>query len=114
MFAKAEWKLKNMRNLELNSDVVDFLKSAGDGSNLEVEEQQITPQKEQATTQTTTYNSGKVKVGSREMTREENQQYLDFQRAHPEIDWGADAMYTGYESKSASNVPVPLRTRDMF
>ena len=114
MFAKAEWKLKNMRNLELNSDVVDFLKSAGDGSNIEVEEQQITPQKEQATTQTTTYNSGKVKVGSREMTREEYQQYLDFQRAHPEIDWGADAMYTGYESKSASNVPVPLRTRDMF
>ena len=114
MFAKAEWKLKNMRNLELNSDVVDFLKSAGDGSNIEVEEQQITPQKEQATTQITTYNSGKVKVGSREMTREEYQQYLDFQRAHPEIDWGADAMYTGYESKSASNVPVPLRTRDMF
>ena len=114
MFAKAEWKLKNMRNLELNSDVVDFLKSAGDGSNIEVEEQQITPQKEQATTQITTYNSGKVKVGNREMTREEYQQYLDFQRAHPEIDWGADAMYTGYESKSASNVPVPLRTRDMF
>lgn len=118
MFAKAEWKLKNMRNVELNSDVIDFLKSVDDGSNIEVEEQYIqqqsTPQKEQPMTQTTTYNSGKVKVGNREMTREEYQQYLDFQRAHPEIDWGADAMYTGYESKSASNVPVPLRTRDMF
>lgn len=122
MFAKAEWKLKNMRNVTLNSDVVDFLKTADMESNIDYEEEQSIPQQSapQQQTKTVTYNSGnnnnsnKIKVGSREMTREEYQQYLDFQKAHPEIDWGADAMYTGYESQSASNVPVPLRTRNMF
>ena len=111
-----------MRNVTLNSDVVDFLKTADMESNIDYEEEQYTPQQSapQQQTKTVTYNSGnnsnsnKIKVGSREMTREEYQQYLDFQKAHPEIDWGADAMYTGYESQSASNVPVPLRTRNMF
>lgn len=110
MFAKAEWKLKNMRNVTLNSDVVDFLKSVDGDGNMEIEQQPIQqapqPQKPQVNP-----TGSKVKVGNREMTREEYQQYLEFQRAHPEIDWGADAMFTGYESQSASNIPVPLRPR---
>ena len=54
---------------------------------------------------------GKIKVGNREMTKEEYQQYLDFQRANPQIDWGADAMFTGYETQTVSTVPTPLRPR---
>lgn len=116
MFAKAEWKLKNMRNVTLNSDVIDFLRTV-DGeeenqSNIDIEEQPIM-QTPQPKPQSNNYNSGKVKVGNREMTKEEYQQYLDFQRAHPEIDWGADTMYTGFETQTASNVPVPLRPRNM-
>lgn len=111
MFAKAEWKLKNMRNITLNSDVVDFLKSAdGVGNNEVAEAPQQTPK--QNTPVNSTGSNGKVKVGNREMTREEYQQYLEFQRAHPQIDWGADTMYTGFETQTATNIPVPLRPRN--
>lgn len=108
MFAKAEWKLNNMRNITLNSDVVDFLKSADEVGNTQVEQSRNPNQPQQQT-----FNSGKIKVGNREMTREEYQQYLDFQKAHPEIDWSADSMYTGFETQTASNIPVPLRPRNM-
>ena len=113
MFAKAEWKLKNMRNVTLNSDVVDFLKTAENTSE-EVDEfsYKYTEEKQQTKVSQQNTNEGKVKVGTREMTREEYQQYLEFQKAHPEIDWGADTMYTGFESQSASNIPVPLRPRN--
>ena len=108
MYAKAEWKLKNMRNLTLNSDVVDFLKTvAGEGNNeVEPEKPQQAPKENIQQT-----DSGKIKVGSREMTKEEYQQYLDFQRANPQIDWGADAMFTGYDAPEASCVPTPLRMK---
>lgn len=106
MYSKAEWKLKNMRSLELNEDVLNFLKQ-----NIDINE----PQQESNNTINSTYqesgNNGKIKVGSREMTREEYQQYLEFQKANPQIDWGADAMFTGYETQTATNVPTPLRPR---
>lgn len=109
MYAKAEWKLKNMRNLTLNSDVVDFLKTVvGEGNNV-VEPEEKPQQAPKENIQQT--DSGKIKVGSREMTKEEYQQYLDFQRANPQIDWGADAMFTGYDAPEASCVPTPLRMK---
>ena len=43
------------------------------------------------------------------MTESEYKQYLDFRKMYPDIDWDADAMFTGYESQSASTVPVALR-----
>lgn len=43
------------------------------------------------------------------MTEEEYRQYQEIQRLIPEIDWGADAMFTGYETQCASTVPVALR-----
>lgn len=113
MYAKAEWKLKNMRQLNLNSDVVDFLKSVAGGGNNEVVEEkpQQTQQPNKAPEKAQPINSGSVKVGNREMTKEEYQQYLEFQRANPQIDWGADAMFTGYDTQTASNVPTPLRMK---
>lgn len=109
MFSKAEWKLKNMRSLEMNEDVVGFLKQAigvaPEESNNTTKE---APQKPQSQNNS---NNGKIKVGNREMTKEEYQQYLDFQRANPQINWGADAMFTGYETQTVSTVPTPLRPR---
>lgn len=109
MFTKAEWKLKSLRSLDFETDMLDFLKSINnDGNNTEevyheeqLHKQPIHPQSD----------SGKVKVGSREMTPEEYKQYQQFQRQFPDIDWGADAMYTGYESQAVSTVPTPLRIK---
>lgn len=106
MFSKAEWKLKNMRSLEMNEDVIGFLKESI-GMTSEENINQNTEHKQQNTNNT----SKKVKVGNREMTQEEYQQYLDFQRANPQINWEADAMFTGYETETVSTVPTPLRPR---
>jgi hypothetical protein len=106
MFSKAEWKLKNMRSLEMNEDVVGFLKQA---MGVEPEESNNTTKSAPQQSQNNNSNNGKIKVGNREMTKEEYQQYLDFQRANPQIDWGADAMFTGYETQTT--VPIPLRPR---
>ena len=108
MFSKAEWKLKNMRSLEMNEDVVGFLKQA---MGVEPEESNNTTKSAPQQSQNNNSNNGKIKVGNREMTKEEYQQYLDFQRANPQIDWGADAMFTGYEAQTVSTVPTPLRPR---
>ena len=108
MFSKAEWKLKNMRSLEMNEDVVGFLKQA---MGVEPEESNNTTKSAPQQSQNNNSNNGKIKVGNREMTKEEYQQYLDFQRANPQIDWGADAMFTGYETQTVSTVPTPLRPR---
>lgn len=110
MYARAEWKLKNIRNLELARDVVDIL-----NGNITDEEpttkQPVKPQKENKPAPQNNPKGGKVKVGSREMTQEEYKQYLEIQKQFPDIDWGADAMYTGYESQAVDTVPTPLRPR---
>ena len=41
---------------------------------------------------------------------EEYAQYKAFREQHPEIDWDADAMFTGYETETVDTVPVALRT----
>lgn len=112
MYAKAEWKLKNMRNSQLNVDVVDFLKESNgidtsEQSNNIVEEEQ--PNKPVAPTQT---SNSKIKVGNREMSKAEYEQYLEFRRKYPEMNWEQDAMFTGYETQTVDTVPVPLRTRN--
>lgn len=114
MYARAEWKLKNIRNLELTKDVVDILSGNITGEeNITPEEpeKQPTPKpKPQAPAQAQN-QKGRVKVGSREMTQEEYKQYLEIQKQFPDIDWGADAMFTGYESQAVDTVPTPLRPR---
>lgn len=115
MFGRAEWKLKNLRNMEFENDVVSFLKEqlgelVEEESNIEIEKPKAKPQA--PTNENNTNNNGsKVKVGNREMTQDEYRQYLEFQRAHPEIDFGADAMYTGYDTMGYNDLPVALRPR---
>lgn len=108
IFAKAEWKLKHLRKIEDIHDITEYLRTTEEDSNNSIDDMQ--PQEDNVT-QTTqdTKTSRMVKVGSREMTEEEYRQYQEIQRLIPEIDWGADAMFTGYETQCASTVPVALR-----
>lgn len=110
IFSRAEWKLKNLRNLDSMKDVTEYLRNIDVDGNNEYEEdtvQQVNTQPQPQ--QPIQNNSNKVKVGNREMTEDEYRQYLEFQKMYPEIAWDADAMFTGYESQSASTVPVALR-----
>lgn len=110
MYARAEWKLKNIRNLEVTKDVVDILNgNITDEENTTQEQPSKQPIRQQVPQSQS--NERKVKVGSREMTQEEYRQYLEIQKQFPDIDWGADAMFTGYESQNVDTVPTPLRTR---
>lgn len=109
MFTKAEWKLKSLRSLTFETDMLDFLKEMTHED--ESVKQEATKQEETKEVQQPTSNSKKVKVGSKEMTPEEYKQYQDIQRMFPDIDWGADAMYTGYETQTISSVPTPLRVK---
>lgn len=106
MFSKAEWKLKNMRSLEMNEDVIGFLKES-----VGITPEENVSKEAEYKQQNINNTSKKVKVGNREMTQEEYKQYLDFQRANPQINWEADAMFTGYETETVSTVPTPLRPR---
>ena len=108
MFTKAEWKLKSLRSLSFETDMLDFLKTINSSENYQEEdtkEEHVvsnTPKKD---------NGNAVKVGNREMTPDEYRQYLEFQKQFPDIDWGADAMFTGYETQTISTVPTPLRIK---
>lgn len=113
MFVKAEYNLTTFRNLELQNDLADFLRA-----NIETDDEEEYYEDhdendeeyvEQKPSQHYSDGSAKIKVGSREMTESEYKQYLDFRKMYPDIDWDADAMFTGYESQSASTVPVALR-----
>lgn len=106
IFSRAEWKLKNLRKIDDMKNVTDYLRGI-DESNDNNEEEVEQPQVQQQPVHNT--NSRKVKVGNREMTEDEFRQYQEMQRMYPDIDWGADAMFTGYESQSVSTVPVALR-----
>ena len=110
MYAKAEWKLKSLKGVELNSDVVDFLKSMNGQTGNDISEPKPQSNTKQSPQPTQTSDK-KVKVGNREMTMEEYKQYQSFQKMYPDIDWGADAMYTGYETQTVSTVPTPLRVK---
>lgn len=104
IFAKAEWKLKNLRRLDDIKDVTEYLRTVDeDSNNIDVQSQ---PNENTSIQEKSTKT---IKVGSREMTEEEYRQYQEIQRLIPEIDWGADAMFTGYETQCASTVPVALR-----
>ena len=111
IFSRAEWKLKNLRNLDSMKDVTEYLRNIDVDGNNEYEEDTIQQQfnTQPQPQQPIQNNSNKVKVGNREMTEDEYRQYLEFQKMYPEIAWDADAMFTGYESQSVSTVPVALR-----
>lgn len=108
MFTKAEWKLKNLRSLTFDTDMLDFLKTL----NLDDEDVQEEDDNSNVSTSNVQQQStNTIKVGNREMTADEYRQYLEFQKQFPDIDWGADAMFTGYETQTISTIPTPLRIK---
>lgn len=112
MFTKAEYNLTTFRNLELQNDLADFLKENIEDDSEYTDDTEITTEESNHDLKANNkYSDGtpKIKVGSREMTEEEYKQYLEVQKQFPDINWEADAMFTGYNSQSASTVPVALR-----
>lgn len=108
MFTKAEWKLKNLRSMAFETDMLDFLKTVDTDMNVEDEQVEV---KQEVRHETVPQTSNKIKVGNREMTPEEFRQYQEFQRQFPDINWEADAMFTGYETQTISTIPTPLRVK---
>ena len=105
MFTKAEWKLKNLRNLELTQDVVEFLQTIqGNGSDEELESN-INYEEDVYETEQSTLPNGK-----RKMTPEMERAYREAITKFPEIDWSADAMFTGYDTQTVDTVAPALRT----
>lgn len=105
MFAKSEWKLKNLRNMELNTDVSEFLQTLNvDGS-------------EEAPVSNNTVEVPQQKVeeevlpnGKKKMTPEMERAYREAVAKFPEINWSADAMFTGYDTQTVDTVAPALRS----
>lgn len=113
MFSRAEWKLKNFRNIDNLLDVTEILSSYNeeeDNEEYEDEEYDNELQEEIESTPIKENKKGTIKVGNKEMTEDEYQQYLNFQKAFPIIDFGADTMFTGFDTLTADTTPVALRT----
>lgn len=102
MFTKAEWKMKNLRNMELNTDVAEFLSNFNEEGT--TEEEESNKEYEQQNVEETLPN------GKKKMTPEMLKAYNEAVAKFPEIDWSKDAMFTGYETQAADTTPPALRT----
>lgn len=123
MFAKAEYNLTNFRNLTLQNDLADVLRQSISADEEEDDEEEYYNDYEDDTEEeindtdkteqniTNNNNTGTIKVGTKEMTREQYNEYLKMREMYPEIDWDQDAMFTGYESRTVDTTPVALRDR---
>lgn len=99
MYTKAEWKLKNLRNMDLTTDVAEFLQTMGEPVPEESNKKEEQPIKEE-----------KLPNGKKKMTPEMLKAYNEAVAKFPEIDWSQDAMFTGYETQGADTTPPALRT----
>lgn len=105
MFARSEWKLKNLRNMDLNTDVAEFLQAYTQESNEDIEPQ--------GSTEEVPSNNESEQIlpnGKKKMTPEMLKAYREAVAKFPEIDWSKDAMFTGYETQTADITAPALRT----
>ena len=124
VYAQAEWILKNIRGVQFQLDIIDYLADVAGVSSEALEEMGIVRQEEPAPqpqhiqqqqsmrqqTQTPAAPAPKQK-GNSKMSPEQMRAYQDFVRQHPEF---ADAMqydsaFTGFESQTADTVNPALR-----
>jgi hypothetical protein len=126
VYAQAEWTLKNIRGIQFQLDIIDYLADVAGISSDALEEMGITRQEEpapqpqpqhiqqqqsmQQQTQAPAASAPKQK-GNSKMSPEQMKAYQDFVRQHPEF---ADAMqydsaFTGFESQTADTVNPALR-----
>ena len=126
VYAQAEWVLKNIRGVQFQLDIVDYLAEVAGISSEELENMGIVRQKEyapqpqpiqqqpvqqqvrQPQQQQPAASSNK---GNGKMTPEQMRAYQDFVRQHPEF---ADAMqydsaFTGFDTQTADTVNPALR-----
>ena len=123
VYAQAEWILKNIRGVQFQLDIIDYLADVAGVSSEALEEMGIVRQEEpapqpqhiqqqpiQQQTQAPAAPAQKQK-GNSKMSPEQMRAYQDFVRQHPEF---ADAMqydsaFTGFESQTADTVNPALR-----
>ena len=121
IYAQAEWVLKNIRGVQFQIDIVDYLAEVAGvtdeeliqmGIKNEAEQPQpaYQPQPQQQRQQPAA-SAAVPKQGNSKMSPEQMRAYQDFVRQHPEF---ADAMqydsaFTGFESQTADTVNPALR-----
>lgn len=123
VYAQAEWILKNIRGVQFQLDIIDYLADVAGVSSEALEEMGIIRQEEPAPqpqhiqqqpmrqqAQAPAAPAPKQK-GNSKMSPEQMRAYQDFVRQHPEF---ADAMqydsaFTGFESQTADTVNPALR-----
>jgi hypothetical protein len=126
IYAQAEWILKNIRGVEFQLDIIDYLaevsgvtdeelinmgiKDEGYSSNPQPQ-QEYRPSQQQPRQQPQPQQQQQQAKGNSKMTAEQMRAYQDFVRQHPEF---ADAMqydsaFTGFETQTADTVNPALR-----
>ena len=121
IYAQAEWVLKNIRGVQFQIDIVNYLAEVAGvtdeeliqmGIKNEAEQPQpaYQPQPQQQRQQPAA-SAAVPKQGNSKMSPEQMRAYQDFVRQHPEF---ADAMqydsaFTGFESQTADTVNPALR-----
>ena len=126
-YAQAEWVLKNIRGVQFQLDIVDYLAEVAGVSTQELIEMGIKdeddypaqPQQQYSAPSQQQYQQPKPQPqqaapaakGNGKMTPEQMRAYQDFVRQHPEF---ADAMqydsaFTGFETQTADTVNPALR-----
>lgn len=114
-YTQAEWVLKNIRGVQFQFDVLDYLADVAGMTadelvdmGIKTEENYQQPQQQQQPQQPA---AAPQKQGNSKMNPEQMKAYQDFIRQHPEF---ADAMqydsaFTGFETQTADTVNPALR-----
>lgn len=123
IYAQAEWVLKNIRGVQFQLDIIDYLADIAEISQEELVNMGIKdaapipqpayqPQQQQRPQpQPQSQQAAPAPKGNGKMTPEQMRAYQDFVRQHPEF---ADAMqydsaFTGFETQTADTVNPALR-----
>ena len=127
IFSQAEWTLKNIRGIEFNMDIIDYLAEASgvtqeelislgiketDDVQQQPQQQQAQPQRQQQQQQNNQkQTNGIYDSAAPGMSDEQYKAYQEFCRQHPEFadKMQYDAAFTGADSKKASSVAPALR-----
>ena len=126
VYAQAEWVLKNIRGVQFQLDIVDYLAEVAGVSTQELiemgikdeedypaqpQQQYSAPSQQYQQPKPQPQQSEPAAKGNGKMTPEQMRAYQDFVRQHPEF---ADAMqydsaFTGFETQTADTVNPALR-----
>ena len=119
IYAQAEWVLKNIRGVEFQLDIIDYLAEAAGVTteelvNMGIKSEGVQPQYQAPVQQQTPApppQSKPQQQNNGKMTPEQMKAYQDFVRQHPEFadKMQYDAAFTGFDSQTADTVNPALR-----